>query len=357
MSNDVIVLVPAHNEGAIIGDTLRSLLTQTRPPDRVVVISDNSTDDTVSIASSFGPVVECYETVGNTDKKSGALNQMLDRLDVPDDTFILIVDADTILNPVWIEVALRAFDDPKVGAVGGIFIGDEKNGLLGYLQSLEYARYKREIRRDYGKARVLTGTSTMTRIGTFREVKRLREQRVFPGRGYYNVEAITEDNEMTICIKRLGYKTISPKECTVVTETMPTIPMLWKQRTRWTIGAFDTITQHGLNRVTTPYALRQVEAGIGIFANISIIALAVWAVMTGQFVLAPFWMAIGLWFQIERVMSAKEYGWKGVAIAATIVMDLVFDLFISAVWIWCVVKKATTRKRDWGSVSIDTVGA
>ena len=57
--------------------TLRSLPADP-PPDRVVVIADNCTDATVEVAREHG--VEVVETVGNTEKKAGALNQQLRRL-------------------------------------------------------------------------------------------------------------------------------------------------------------------------------------------------------------------------------------------------------------------------------------
>lgn len=349
----VVCIVPAHNEQEGIADTLLALLAQERPPDRIIVAADNCTDQTVAIASTF-PVVEVIQTVGNTDKKAGALNQVLGQMhDLADDDFALIVDADTRLAHSWVRIALAAFADPHVGAVGGVFVGDGKNGLLGDLQGLEYARYARQIRRDYGKARVLTGTSTMARMGTFREVKRRRQAGDLPGDGYYNVDAITEDFEFTIAVKRIGLTTVSPSGCTVVTETMPTIRELWKQRVRWQLGALDVITMHGATRITAPYAARQVEAGLGIFTNIAIIVLAAVVAMTGAFILVPFWLVIGGLFLVERTVSAAEYGAKGVFIALTMVADLVFDLFISAVWIWCLVLKATSRKRGWGTASID----
>ena len=71
------VLIPAHDEEAVLAFTLQSLAEQTRPPDRVVVIADNCTDATVEVARTHG--VEVYETVGNTEKKAGALNQQLAR--------------------------------------------------------------------------------------------------------------------------------------------------------------------------------------------------------------------------------------------------------------------------------------
>ena len=44
------VLIPAHNEEAVLALTLESLAGQTRPPDRVVVLADNCTDATVEVA-------------------------------------------------------------------------------------------------------------------------------------------------------------------------------------------------------------------------------------------------------------------------------------------------------------------
>src|ERR1700758_1172314 len=46
----VIVVIPAHNEAATIGSTLRSLAAQTLPPDEMVVVCDNCTDDTAVVS-------------------------------------------------------------------------------------------------------------------------------------------------------------------------------------------------------------------------------------------------------------------------------------------------------------------
>ena len=60
----ITVLVPAHNEAACIGDTIRSLQAQSHSPERVVVVADNCTDATESIARAHG--AEVFVTVGNT---------------------------------------------------------------------------------------------------------------------------------------------------------------------------------------------------------------------------------------------------------------------------------------------------
>ena len=56
----VTVLIPAHNEEAILPSTLPALLSQSRRPDRVIVVADNCTDGTVAVAEANG--VEWFET-------------------------------------------------------------------------------------------------------------------------------------------------------------------------------------------------------------------------------------------------------------------------------------------------------
>ncbi|MBO0698756.1 MAG: glycosyltransferase [Zavarzinella sp.] len=50
----VAVVVPALNEGGGLAAMLRSLLAQTRPADRLMVIDGGSADDTVTVARGFG---------------------------------------------------------------------------------------------------------------------------------------------------------------------------------------------------------------------------------------------------------------------------------------------------------------
>ena len=96
------VLIAAHNEEECIGATLDSILAQERHIDHIVVAADNCTDRTVEIAQSrqaeAGPALIVYETVANTRKKPGALNQAWALTRDCSDLFVCI-DADTVLPP------------------------------------------------------------------------------------------------------------------------------------------------------------------------------------------------------------------------------------------------------------------
>ncbi len=100
------VLVPAHNEAATIAATLESLWSQTRPPDRVVVVADNCSDDTAEIARANN--ADVFTTVANSDKKAGALNQALAELfrGISERDVVMVMDADSVIVPEFLETAI-----------------------------------------------------------------------------------------------------------------------------------------------------------------------------------------------------------------------------------------------------------
>ena len=206
------VLVPAHNEALTLGATLDSLWGQSRPPDKVVVVADNCTDDTVEVARRHG--AEVFATVNNREKKAGGLNQALsemfphiDRRDVA-----MVMDADSVIVPEFLETAMGRLEaDPDLIAVGGVFAGEDGGGLVGQLQRNEYTRYRRIIARRRGKVFVLTGTASLFRAYALKAVADARGSLIPGDPGHvYDTSAMTEDNEMTLALKSLGAKMISP---------------------------------------------------------------------------------------------------------------------------------------------------
>ena len=53
----ISTIIPAYNRADLIGETLRSVLEQDRPPSEVIVVDDGSTDDTADVIAAYGKAV------------------------------------------------------------------------------------------------------------------------------------------------------------------------------------------------------------------------------------------------------------------------------------------------------------
>ncbi len=356
----VTVLVPAHDEEYSLPSTLAALAEQTRPPDRVIVVADNCSDRTAAIAVEMGH--EAFETVNNVHKKGGALNQVLAMLlpvAGPRDV-ILVMDADTSLAPHYLEVATRHMEeDPELAAVGGVFFGESGHGLLGQFQRNEYTRYSQQIRSRRGRVFVLTGTATVFRASALVDVAAARGVFIpgVPGQ-VYDTAALTEDNELTLALKSLGATMVSPHECYVVTELMPAWKNLWIQRQRWQRGALENLAAYGMTRATIRYWGQQLGIGYGTVAlNISLLFMFITIISLDRWIWFPFWIIIGVIFWLERVFSAWRSGWRGRFLAAALLPELGYDIYLQAVFISCLFDISVGRQATWGHVQHERVAA
>ena len=353
----VTCLIPAHNEEFSLPTTLGALAQQTRQPDRVIVVADNCTDRTVEIAREMG--FEAFETVDNTHKKGGALNQALAWL-LPDSDasdVILVMDADTSLSERFIEVgAGRLTDDPELTAVGGVFYGEPGHGLIGQFQRNEYTRYSLQIRARHGRVFVLTGTATMFRADALLDVAAARGVFI-PGETgrVYDTAALTEDNELTLALKSLGASMTSPRECQVTTEIMPTWRNLWIQRQRWQRGALENLSAYGLTRATIRYWGQQVGIGYGTVAlNLALILMLITVLAVDEWIWFPFWLVVGAIFVVERVLTVWRGGWKARGLAVLLFPELAYDVFLQLVFVKCLIDITLNRRASWGHVQHPT---
>ena len=349
----ITVLIPAHNEEGCIADTLASLQSQSVPPARIVVVADNCTDGTVRLAREAG--VDVFETVDNRHKKAGGLNQAL-RLVLPaldDNDCVMVMDADTTLDPGFLEGATRRLtDDRALMAVGGLFYGEQGSGLIGQFQRNEYTRYQRDLRRRRGRVFVLTGTASVFRPRALRAVAEERGANLpgIPG-DVYDTVALTEDNELTIALKCLGALMISPRECTVVTEVMPSSRALWNQRLRWQRGALENLGAYGLRPQTFRYWAQQLGIGYGVIALGSYLALILLMVLaTSTWVWFPFWIGIGLVFTVERVVTVWQGGWRARLLGLSLFPELFYAMFLNVVYVKGVWDLSLARQATWKHV-------
>lgn len=371
----VHVLVPAHDEEAGIANTLLALRDQTYQPHTVTVIADNCTDATVDIARGMGVTV--VETVGNTDKKAGALNQVLDTLlpTLGADDLVFVQDADSALDAHFLENAagyLTRHD--HLGAVGGTFRAqpavqrertrraeapaerwsrltwNANSRFLQHLQDNEYARYARDVRRLDGKCLVVTGTAAMFRATMLQDLSRARLDGRLPegdGRGgIYDPRVLTEDNELSFAIMHLGYELLAPPSCTLTTEAMSTWRELWQQRLRWKRGAVENCVQYGITRVTRPYWGRQLLTMLGVVITALYLADVALTITLGHFMLQPIWLGITAIFCVERFVTVRDKGIRQQLLSATM-YELPFDFFLQATHAKAYADAIARTERTW----------
>jgi poly-beta-1,6-N-acetyl-D-glucosamine synthase len=348
----ITVLIPAHNEAATIAQTLRSLWNQTMPIASVTVICDNCTDDTAAVAAAEGAYV--VETNGNTAKKAGALNQSLAAVlpSLSNNDYLLTMDADSALCPVWLEAGARALaTDSQVGAVCGAFLGEPGGGIVGQIQRNEYFRYARMIRRRF-QVPVLSGTGTLFRVRVLRQIVAQRGSGLPGVRGqYYSHASITEDDEITLAVKTLGWKCLCPAECGTLTEIMPTWKALWTQRMRWQKGALSDLSSYGWTRVTRPYWIRQAFRYAAYVSSFACLLIMGGAVIRHPSV-SPAWTAgILSATAIERTWTARRGGWRAMLLAAAIIPESAYAVFLG--WLFFHAAKASIQRREiaWGHVT------
>jgi Glycosyltransferase like family 2 len=100
-----LVLVPAHNEESGIDRTLASISAVLRPRDQILVVADNCSDSTASIARACGAAV--LERTGDPGRAE-ARQAGLDHARTLEWDAVLMVDADSILQPGFVDACERA---------------------------------------------------------------------------------------------------------------------------------------------------------------------------------------------------------------------------------------------------------
>lgn len=172
------VVIPAHNEQDFLGLTLQSLVTQSALATEIIVVNDNSSDNTQKIASEFAEkynfikVVNLQSTSEHLpgSKVIQAFNHGFAELQ-NDYEIIVKLDADLILPSNYFEVVTDTFkSDNKIGMVGG-FAYIEKNGnwILENLTDKDHIRgafkaYKKECFNQIGGLKPAMGWDTVDEL-------------------------------------------------------------------------------------------------------------------------------------------------------------------------------------------------
>ena len=171
------IIIPAHNEGDILAQTLNSLLGQTLPAHSIVVIDDNSTDHTATVLADYCrrfPQVKTLYRSSSVQRLPGAkivqaFNAGLPLVEQVD--IICKYDADLIFPPNYLETLQTYYlQNPQMGMCGGICSIEKdgkwlkenltnKNHLRGALKS-----YRKECFEAIGGLKEAMGWDTVDEL-------------------------------------------------------------------------------------------------------------------------------------------------------------------------------------------------
>lgn len=190
----ISVIIPAHNEAVYLKDCLNSFVAQTHIPDEVIIVDDNSTDTTFTIAVGYAQkhkwikVVQRKSTAKHMPGKKvvDAFNFGLQHTSPYD--LIGKFDADIILPHHYFETALRHFQACEyLGMYGGLlYVKQGENWLYEAIADKSHIR----------------GPIKLYRKACFKKIRGLR-----PGVGW--------DTADVLLAQYYGFKTVADPQLQV----------------------------------------------------------------------------------------------------------------------------------------------
>jgi cellulose synthase/poly-beta-1,6-N-acetylglucosamine synthase-like glycosyltransferase len=229
----IAVVIPAFNEAAVIVQTVQSVLNSDYPEFRVIVVDDGSTDGTFTvIKQAFARDKRVVVLTKSNGGKASALNMGIER--VTEEAFVTI-DADTAIAPDALRRLAAHLSDREVGAIAGNTKVGNRINLVTWFQAGEYITSQNLERRALGALNCITVVPGAIGCWKTEVVRRL---------GGFNAQTAAEDADLTVMIRRLGYRIVYEDAACAYTEAPMTLRALMKQRFRWSYGILQTVWKH-----------------------------------------------------------------------------------------------------------------
>lgn len=220
----VSIIVPGKDEGRNYYRLVKSLEEQTYKNYEIILVDDGSTDDSELIGRKLEREGKVEHFLRNEVRggKASAANM---GLRYSDGEIIVHCDADCSLKPNALEnILIPFYMDEKIGAVGGnLEVRNKEESICTALQTIEYfltISVGRLGASTLGILRIISGA-----FGAFRKeaLERVSGWDVGPGL----------DGDLTLKIRKLGYKTHFEYSSVALTSVPKTFVKLARQRIRW----------------------------------------------------------------------------------------------------------------------------
>ncbi|RLF15749.1 MAG: hypothetical protein DRJ66_03995 [Thermoprotei archaeon] len=260
----VAVAIPARNVKHYIRKVILSLLKQRKLPDLIILIDDSSTDGTLDEVQSlihereatlkriieqkkyYGIEYELYMRhklirmivlrLKSHSGKSRALNVALNVICNENIDYLLVLDADTILEPDYIEKLTYVMElDPQIGVISGLvrlWLLDSNPIRRAFakafreLNSLIYSLTIRKLESAYGTMPNVNGCCALYRMEALKRI------------GGFPEDSLAEDAVITWELALRGYKASFLPDAIAYTVDSGSVWQLFKRMVRMVRGGY-----------------------------------------------------------------------------------------------------------------------
>jgi cellulose synthase/poly-beta-1,6-N-acetylglucosamine synthase-like glycosyltransferase len=230
--SSISVLIPAHNEGLYLENTINSVLEcGFEGKKEIIVIDDGSTDDTPQIIKRYEKkgLVKSIRT--NHVGKSNAINKALK---LAKNEIIVTVDGDTIIKKGSLDKLLLPFSDERVAATTAPIKVANTSRFLTWFQRVEYIYF------SFYKSLCDRVNAIIWLSGTLSAV---RKKLLISEKGYSS-KTFAEDIDIALRLIKKGYKIRYVPDAVALTFVPETLKGLAKQRFRWLKGVIQMIKKY-----------------------------------------------------------------------------------------------------------------
>ncbi|MDY6788964.1 MAG: glycosyltransferase [Candidatus Nanohaloarchaea archaeon] len=221
----ISIIIPAYNEEEVIESSIRSVLDQDYPKDKieVIVVNDGSEDSTKDIAENFLENPRFHLLNQENQGKGVAINA---GREIASGEILAVQDADSVIEEEAFRKMVGCFEDSSVGGViAGIKPLNNKT-FWEHLQKVEYiiGILYRKLMALISTLYVTPGALSMYRRDLIDEV------------GGFDENNLTEDLEIALRLRKKGYELDMSAPAVTKTQFPQNFFSLMKQRVRWFRG-------------------------------------------------------------------------------------------------------------------------
>jgi cellulose synthase/poly-beta-1,6-N-acetylglucosamine synthase-like glycosyltransferase len=242
----VTMIIPAHNEGGVIGAKLQNSLLLDPLPDEIIVVNDGSQDSTLAVAREFERMSSRIRIIDQQPRSGKAAAMNLGAKSASSQT-ILFSDCSEMYEKQSLKLLVSEFSDPTVAVISGSHRLTEpdvmSDGAMTGRSEGMYWRYEDAIRRMESRLGA-TVASVGSMMAVRREDWRPLPQGIVNDDAWITMSTLARGRNVRFESRSIGWE--APSESTAIERT---------RRIRITAGRINLLARREIWPLNRPWVL------------------------------------------------------------------------------------------------------